>query len=427
MQALRVGLIGAGTVGTAVASRLLAARENIAARTGVELELARVAVRDAARSRAPIPDALLTDEVAAVVDDPEIDILVELAGGEEPARTWLERAIRHGKHVVTANKVVMARHGPDLLELAAEMEVDVYFEAAVGGGIPLISTFRTDLAANRIDRVTAIINGTTNFMLSRMAATGEPFASVLADAQAAGFAEADPTDDVGGQDAASKLAIMASIAFGARVHPRDIYCEGITEVQPVDFRYARELGYAIRLIAHTERLGNDIVARVHPAMVPLSHPLASVEGVTNAVFIEGDLVGQVMLQGLGAGARPTASAVVGDLIDLARSIRAGVRNRTPLTFDGGVRVLPIAQVPARAYFRFTVADRPGVLARIFTVFGDEGVSISSAIQKELFEDDESAEFVVTTHLAPDAALERTRTRVAHLEPVRAVSSFIRVL
>ncbi|MEP7104761.1 MAG: homoserine dehydrogenase, partial [Chloroflexota bacterium] len=317
---LGVGLIGAGTVGAEVADRLLTWAPTLRRRAGAGLVLRRVAVRDLAKARPRVPSELLTSDAHQVIDDPGVDIVVELAGGEEPARSWIERAIRARKHVVTANKVVMAAHGPELLELAGEMDVDVYFEAAVGGGIPLISTFKVDLAANQLERVTAIINGTTNYMLSRMAAEGSAFAEVLADAQREGFAEADPTEDVDGHDAVAKLAIMASIAFGARVHPRQVYREGIRAVQPVDFRYARELGYAIKLMAWAERTARGVEARVHPTMVPLAHPLATVEGVHNAVFIEGDLVGQVLLQGLGAGARPTTSAVIGDLIDLARSI-----------------------------------------------------------------------------------------------------------
>lgn len=436
---LGVGLIGAGTVGAEVADRLLTWAPTIGRRAGAGLVLRRVAVRDAGKAHPRVPSHLLTIDAHQVIDDPAIDIVVEVAGGEEPARSWIERAIRARKHVVTANKVVMAAHGPELLELAGEMDVDVYFEAAVGGGIPLISTFKVDLAANQLERVTAIINGTTNYMLSRMAAEGSGFAEVLADAQREGFAEADPTEDVDGHDAVAKLAIMASIAFGARVHPRQVYREGIRAVQPVDFRYARELGYAIKLMAWAERTPRGVEARVHPTMVPLTHPLAGVEGVHNAVFIEGDLVGQVLLQGLGAGARPTASAVIGDLIDLARSILRGprevhglrgvegqVRNRAPFTFDD-IAVVPMDEVTTRAYFRCTVADRPGVLAQIFAVFGEEQVSISSAIQKEVFEGEASAEFVVTTHPAADAALRRTRERIAALQPVKAVSSFIRVL
>jgi homoserine dehydrogenase len=425
-RTLHVGLIGAGTVGAEVAKRLLTWGDALRQRSGGELALRRVAVRDGAKERPTVPRELLTTDVSELLGDPEIDIVVELAGGEEPARTYLERAIRARKHVVTANKVVMARHGPELLELAGEMDVEVYFEAAVGGGIPLIGTFKIDLAANRLERVEAIINGTTNFMLTRMAAEGRPFDAVLADAQAAGFAEADPTDDVEGNDAASKLAIMASIAFGARVHPRDVYCEGIRSVEPVDFRYARELGYAIKLLALTHRTETGIEARVHPCMIPFGHPLAQVDDANNAVFIQGDLIGDVLLQGQGAGARPTTSAVVGDLIDLARSIRRQAHAYRHFLFED-TPVLDMERVLTRAYFRCTVEDRPGVLARICAVFGEEEVSISGATQKEIFKGDAAAEFVVTTHPAPDAALQRTRRRIAELEPVRAVSSFLRAL
>ena len=341
-------------------------------------------------------------------------------------RSYLERAIASGKHVVTANKVVMANHGPELLSLAAEKNVDVYFEAAVGGGIPLISAFRTDLQANRIERVSAVINGTTNYVLGRMAAEELPLESAVREAQAAGYAEADPTDDVGGFDATYKLAILGSIAYEIRVRPSDIYREGIDGIEPVDFRYARELGYAIKLIAHTQRHPGRVEARVHPAMVPLDHPLAQVEGANNAVFVEGDLVGQVLLVGQGAGGRPTASAVVGDLIDLARSIRRGVQSRPSFSFDDRVGVIPMGEVVTRAYYRIRAEDRPGVLAAVGQVFAEEGVSISSFIQKDAWVEEKTAELVITTHPTADSRLQRARERIAQLEPVRAVSSFLRV-
>ena len=425
--ALHIGLIGMGTVGTQVADRLLNRRDTLRRRAGVELLLKRALVRDVDRNRRiEVPAGVLTADPSALLDNPDIDVVVEVAGGDEPARSFLERAIRSGKHVVTANKVVMARHGPELLELAGEMNVDVYFEAAVGGGIPLISTFKVDLLANDIQRIMAVINGTTNYVLGRMANQGLNLHEAVLEAQAAGYAEADPTEDVGGFDAAYKLAIMTSIGFGARVHPDEVYREGIESIEPVDFRYARELGYEVKLLAYAARDGEgQVEARVHPALVPHGHPLAGVEGPANAVYIEGDLVGPVLLQGLGAGGRPTASSVVGDIIDLARSIHRQVQNRAAFEFDPDVRVMSMDEVRSRAYFRCHVADRPGVLAKICTVFGEEGVSIASAIQKE--SDDVSAEFVVTTHPAPDAALRRTRGRIAELDVVDAVDSFLRVL
>jgi homoserine dehydrogenase len=424
---LNVGLIGLGTVGSQVAERMLAWRSQLARRAGVELCLRRVLVRDVTKRRSvEIDSDLMTTDPARVLEDPSIHVVVEVAGGDEPMRGYLERAIRAGKHVVTANKVVMAKHGLELLDLAAEKNVDVYFEAAVGGGIPLISTFRTDLQANRIERLSAVINGTTNYVLGRMGAAGLSLEDAVREAQAAGYAEADPTDDVGGFDATYKLAILGSIAYEIKVSPDDIFREGIEGIEPVDFRYARELGYAIKLIAHTQRHPGRIEARVHPAMVPLDHPLAQVEGANNAVFVEGDLVGQVLLVGQGAGGRPTASAVVGDLIDLARSIRRGVQSRPSFSFDDRVAVIPMGEVMTRAYYRIRVDDRAGVLAAIGQVFAEEGVSISSFIQKDAWVQERTAELVVTTHPASDASLQMARARMAQLEAVHAVSSFLRV-
>ena len=424
---LNVGLIGLGTVGSQVAERMLSWGPQLARRAGVELCLRRVLVRDPSKPRAvEVAPGLLTSKPDDLLDDPAIEVLVEVAGGDQPVHEYLERAIRAGKHVVTANKVVMAKYGPELLDLAAERNVDVYFEAAVGGGIPLISTFRTDLQANRIERVSAVINGTTNYVLGRMAKGGLTLGQAVAEAQSAGFAESDPTDDVGGFDAAYKLAILGSIAYEIKVRPSDIYREGIEAIETVDFRYAGELGFAIKLIAHTQRHPGRIEARVHPAMVPLDHPLARVEGAENAVFVEGDLVGQVLLVGQGAGGRPTASAVVGDLIDLARSIRRGVQSRPSFSFDDRIGVVPMGEVETRAYYRIRVDDQPGVIAAIGQVFAEEHVSISSFIQKDAWSQDQTAELVITTHPALDASLQRARERMAKLQAVRAVSSFLRV-
>jgi len=410
-----------------VAERMLTWQAQLARRAGIELCLRRVLVRNVKKPRAvAVASELLTADPEEVLDDPDIQILVEVAGGDEPMHSYLQRAIRAGKHVVTANKVVMAKHGPELLDLAAERNVDVYFEAAVGGGIPLISTFRTDLQANRIERVSAVINGTTNYVLGRMASAGLSLEDAVREAQAAGFAEADPTDDIGGFDATYKLAILGSIAYEIKIRPDDVFREGIEGIEPVDFRYARELGYAIKLIAHAQRHPGRVEARVHPAMVPLDHPLAQVEGANNAVFVEGDLVGQVLLVGQGAGGRPTASAVVGDLIDLARSIRRGVQSRPSFSFDDRIGVIPMGEVKTRAYFRIRVDDRTGVLAALGQVFAEEGVSISSLIQKDAWVDEQTAELVVTTHPAPDASLQRARERIADLSPVHAVSSYLRV-
>ena len=406
---------------------MLSWQTQLSRRAGVELCLRRVLVRDLGKRRTiEIEPDLLTAEPADVLEDPAIEVLIEVAGGDEPMRSYLERAIQAGKHVITANKVVMAKHGPELLDQAAEKNVDIYFEAAVGGGIPLISTFRTDLQANRIESVSAVINGTTNYVLGRMASAGLSMRDAVREAQEAGYAEADPTDDVEGFDATYKLAILASIAYEIKVRPDEIYREGIDGIEPVDFRYARELGFAIKLIAHSQRHPGRVEARVHPALVPLDHPLARVEGAENAVYVEGDLVGKVLLVGQGAGGRPTASAVVGDLIDLARSIRRGVQSRPSFSFDDRISVIPIGEVTTRAYYRLRVDDRPGVLAAIGQVFAEEGVSISSFIQKDAWSHDQTAELVVTTHPSLDASLQKARERMARLEAVRAVSSFLRV-
>jgi homoserine dehydrogenase len=446
---LQVGLLGLGTVGGQVAERLLERRAAIAERTGVDLRLRRVLVRDLDRPRG-IPTELLTGRPEDILEDPEIQVVVELIGGEEPARGYLERAIRAGKHVVTANKVVMAKHGPDLLELAGSLDVEVYFEAAVGGGIPLISTFKVDLIANDIERIAAVLNGTTNYVLGRMASAGIGFAEAVAEAQAAGYAEADPSSDIDGLDAAYKLSILASIAFGARVHPDDVYREGIREVDPLDFGYARELGYEIKLLAIAQREGGAaplagggpgpsapatppaarpggrIEVRVHPAMVPAHHPLATVEGAHNAVQITGDLVGEVLLWGQGAGGRPTASAVVGDLLDLGHSIRKGAFNRVAMRFDPNPPLLPMAEVRSKAYLRLRALDEPGVLAAVGGIFAEEGVSIASMIQKDSIEEG-TAELVFTTHPAPEAGLQRARTRIAGLDQIKRVAAFYRVV
>ncbi len=422
---VNVGLIGLGTVGSQVAERMLSWGPQLSRRAGVDLCLRRVLVRDPAKRRPyEVPAELLTADPEQVLADPEIEVVIEVAGGDEPMHSYLQRAIGAGKHVITANKVVMARHGPELLDQAAERNVDLYFEAAVGGGIPLISIFRTDLQANRIERVSAVINGTTNYVLGRMA-SGSTMEEAVREAQEAGYAEADPTDDIGGHDATYKLTILASIAYEIKVRPDDVYREGIEGVEPVDFRYARELGYAIKLVAHTQRHTGRVEARVHPALVPLDHPLARVEGAENAVWVEGDLVGQVLLVGQGAGGRPTASAVVRDLIDLARSIRRGVQSRPSFSFDDRIGVVPIGEVKTRAYYRIRVDDQPGVVAAIGHVFAEEGVSISSFIQKDAWSHDQTAELVVTTHPALDASLRAARERMAALPPVRAVSSFLR--
>ena len=428
MTTIGIGLLGLGTVGTQVAEQLDRRAQRIIERTGAAVQLRSVLVRSLEKPRAYIPDrARLTDDPDAILDDPEVRVVVELMGGMEPARTYIERAIRAGKAVVTANKEVMAHHGPDLLELARSRGVDVYFEAAVGGGIPLISTFKIDLLANEISRIEAVINGTTNFIIDRMARDGAGFDDALSEAQRLGYAEADPTYDVEGYDAAFKLTIMSSIAFRTRIDPALVYREGIRDLDPVDFAYARELGYTIKLLAYARADGDDVELRVHPACIPLDHLLAAVHDAFNAVVIEGDLVGSVLLYGQGAGGRPTASAVVGDVIDLVMSLRKGIDNRIAVDFSRNRRIVPMAEVRTAAYLRLHVADRAGVLADITGILGDAGISISSIVQKSLIVEHAAAELVILTHPAREADLRAARDRLLALPSVYAVPAFIRAL
>lgn len=428
MTAIRIGLLGLGTVGAQVAERLESAHDLITERTGVPVELARVLVRDPAKERAYAPaPGLLTTDPDDILDDPSINVVVEVMGGMEPARTYIERAISARKAVVTANKEVMAHHGPELLELARERCVDVYFEAAVGGGIPLISTFKIDLLANEISRIEAVINGTTNYIIDRMAIDGQSFDEALAEAQRLGYAEPDPTYDVEAYDAAFKLTIMSSIAFRTRIDPAQVYREGIRALDPVDFRYAAELGYAIKLLAFAQASNGHVEAHVHPTCIPQSHLLAAVHDAYNAVVIDGDLVGRVLLYGQGAGGRPTSSAVVGDILDLVLSLRKGIDNRIAVDFSRPQPLLPMEQVRTAAYIRLHVADKPGVLADVTSILGSLDVSISSIVQKSLIVEHAAAELVILTHPAREKALQEARRRLAELPAVYAVPAFLRAL
>jgi homoserine dehydrogenase len=423
-----VALLGLGVVGAQVAERLECQREMVTERTGGPVELARVLVRDLDKHRTYVPTgARMTTDPAEILEDSSIGVVIELMGGMEPARTYIERAIDAGKAVVTANKEVMAHHGPELLELAKRRGVDVYFEAAVGGGIPLISTFKIDLLANHISRIEAVINGTTNFIIDRMARDGAAFDDALAEAQRLGFAEADPTYDVEGWDAAFKLTIMSSIAFHGRIDPAGVYREGIRGLDPVDFRYARDMGYAIRLLAYARDHGDEVELRVHPACIPQSHLLAAVHDAYNAVLIEGDLVGTVMLHGQGAGGRPTASAVVGDVIDLVLSMRKGVDNRIGIDVARPRKLRPMEDVRTAAYLRLHVADRSGVLAEVARILGDLGISINAVVQKQLIVEHAAAELVILTHPAREGDLRTARERLAALETVYAIPAFLRAL
>jgi len=420
----RVGLLGCGNVGSALARLIDEHADVIAARAGVGIEIARVAVRDVKKSRdVRVPPDRFTGDPLDLVRDPDIDVIVEMMGGVDPARELITEALKSGKSVVTANKELIARHGPDLFATAAASGVDLLFEASVAGGIPLMRPLRESLAGDRIRRVMGIVNGTTNFILTRMSDDHMSFEDALADAQRLGYAEPDPSADVQGDDAAAKAAIIATIAFGARVNVDDVYREGITSVSRDDIESAAILGYAVKLLAVAEELEGGISVRVHPAMIPVHHPLASVRDAFNAVFIEGEAVGELMLYGRGAGGGPTASALSGDLIDAVKNRVSGAKGAT----IGELVERPIRAIDdseSQFYLLMEVADRPGVLGAIANEFGEHSVSIKSMEQRGMGED---ARLVFVTHRARESALRATLEALRGVETVHRVGSVLRVL
>lgn len=423
-EVVRIGLLGCGHVGSALARLLDDNAELIESRAGVRIVVSKIAVRDLDRARdvRVSADAFTTD-AESVVADPSIDIVVEVMGGIDPARTLIARALESGRSVVTANKELLAHHGHELIALAEASGVDLLFEASVGGGIPLIRPLRESLAGDRISRVMGIVNGTTNYILTRMTEDGSSFRDALAEAQELGYAEADPTADVEGFDAASKGAIIASIAFGARVVADDVHREGITGISGDDIASARDLGYVVKLLAIAEEIDGSVAVRVHPAMVPLHHPLAMVRDSFNALFIEGDAVGELMLYGRGAGGNPTASAVLGDLIDAAKNLSAGGRGAT---IGALVRkpIRPIDDVETQFYLLLEATDQPGVLAAVAGAFGRHGVSIKSMQQSGIGTD---ARLIFVTHRAREADLRATIAEVGELDAVRRIGSVLRVI
>jgi homoserine dehydrogenase len=422
-SSVRVGLLGCGTVGSALIQLVQEQADGIESRTGLHLEIARVAVRNASKDRGvDVPRDRFTNDAGSVVTDPEIDVVIEVIGGIEPARQFILDALKAGKPVITANKELLANMGAEIFAAAETSGVDVLFEAAVGGGIPLVRPLRESLLGEPIDQVMGIVNGTTNYILTRMTEGGVSYAAALAEAQDLGFAEADPTADVEGLDAAAKIAILASIAFGARVVAGDVYHEGISEITPSDIAFARHLGYVVKLLAIVEDLDGDIAVRVHPAMVPIAHPLASVRDSFNAVFVEGDAVGELMLYGRGAGGMPTASAVLGDLIDAAVNLRKG--SSAQIGALGKTRIRPIDEVQSGYYLNLEVFDRPGVLAAVAGVFGDHQVSIRSMEQEGLGDE---ARLIFITHEAYERDVTATLHDLRELDVVDRVGSVMRVI
>ncbi len=424
IERTRIGVLGCGNVGAAFVDLVARRSAAIEARTGIRLEVTRVAVRNVSRDRnVALPDGLLTRDAAAVVTDPDVDLVVEVIGGIEPARELIRTALANGKPVVTANKELLANVGAELFEAADVAGRDLLFEAAVAGGIPLIRPLRESLRGEPIRRVMGIVNGTTNYILTKMSEEGANYGVALAEAQRLGYAERDPTADVEGFDAGAKAAIIATIAFGVRVVAGDVYHEGISGVTQADIALARRLGYVIKLLAICERDdGGSVAVRVHPAMVPAGHPLAGVRDSFNAVFVEGDAVGQLMFYGRGAGGFPTASAVLGDVIDAAVNLRQGTH--APIGRLPRATITPIDDVLAEYELPLEVADRPGVLHAVTGVFARHGVSIRAAEQEGLGDE---ARLVFITHVAREADVRATLKDLRDLDVVKRVGAPLRVI
>ena len=422
---IKIGLLGAGTVGSGVLQVLRENAKEISLKAGAPVEIKSVLVRDAKKARPYMDGLIVTDKIEDILEDSDIKIVVELIGGLHPAREYMLAAMEAGKHVVTANKDVIAQFGADMFDQAKKQQVGFLFEASVGGGIPIIRPIMESLTANRITEVMGIVNGTTNYMLTKMTELGESYQSVLKEAQEKGYAEANPAADVEGLDAARKAAILASLAFNTRVTLQSVAVEGITEITPEDIDYARQLGYVIKLLAiakDSPEKGVDV--RVHPAFLPKEHPLASVSDVFNAIFIKGNAIGEAMFYGRGAGSRPTASAVIADIVSLARGIVSGEVHEIGVQVLEQKQLCPIEETVSAYYVRLLVADMPGVLGAIATAFGEEGVSLNSVIQTRKVGD--LAEIVAITHHVKHRRIERAKRTLASMPVVTRISSVIRV-
>lgn len=424
-----IALAGCGVVGSGVMKVLSENRDIIEGKLGFPIRVKRILVRNLSKSRPEYvsPD-LLTDDFNTILSDEDIKIVLELMGGVTPAKDYIFELLRRGKHVVTANKEVLAKHGSGLLRQAAEQGVSLRFEGSVAGGIPIIKPLAECLAGNRISEIVGIINGTTNYILTKMSSEGREFGDVLKEAQEMGYAESDPRADIDGQDAAYKLAILSSIAFGAEIGPDRIYTEGIREITPLDLNYARELGFVVKLLAIAKEVNGSVEVRVHPSFIPCTHPLASVVGVYNAIFIKGNAVGQLMFYGRGAGSLPTASAVVGDLMETAEDVVKG-RAATRLVpmfrrWNGDFHLTSIEDVMTRYYIHILVVDRPGVLASIARCFGETGVSLESVIQKGRGK--EPVGLVFVTHKVRERNVRQALKEIKQLPTVVNLANVIRV-
>ena len=424
-QPLRIALLGCGVVGSEVVRLLASQADDLEARVGAPFELVGIGVRDAGAERSPsVPRSLLTEDLEGLVDRTDVDVVVELMGGIQPARSLLLRALRRGASVVTANKALLAEYGPELYEAADESRADIYYEASVAGAIPLLRPLRESLAGDQVNRVLGIVNGTTNYILTKMDETGAGFSDALAEAQALGYAEADPTADIEGYDAAAKAAILAGLAFHTRVTLGDVYREGITAVSAADVATAQAMGHVIKLLAICERSadGRGVSVRVHPAMIPLTHPLAGVREAYNAVFVESDAAGQLMFYGRGAGGSPTASAVLGDLVAVGRNRLSGGRGPRESAY-AALEVRPLGEATTRYYIGIDVADKAGVLATVAQTFAMHDVSIETLRQDGRGDE---ASLLVVTHKASESALAGVVNDLRGLDVVRAVASVMRV-
>ncbi|MGI9649063.1 MAG: homoserine dehydrogenase [Acidimicrobiia bacterium] len=418
-----IGILGFGTVGGALLHKLVDENTSISTKTGLEIDVVKVAVRDLSKVRSVnLADGVLTDDPTQVVDNPEVQLVVEIMGGEDPAGDLVAAALRAGKPVVTANKALIAARGKELIGIAEEAGVPLLFEAAVAGGIPIIRPLSETLAGEQIDRILGIVNGTTNYILTQMTEEGAEYKAALAEAQELGYAEADPTADVSGADAAAKAAILASLAFGTWVASDRVYTEGIDRLDAADVRIAAELGYVIKLLAVAENTPDGISVRVHPTFVPADHPLAVIRGATNAVFVEGPSFHELLFAGPGAGGAPTATAVLGDVVDAARELLAGAEVAPPIRFQPG-RVLDFDAVATTWYLRLEVIDRPGVLAQVAGVFGDNDVSIKSVWQEG---EADGATLLLVTHANNEGLQRASVEALRSLDVVQDVAAVIRV-
>ncbi len=433
MDQIKVGLIGFGNIGAGVVRLLQENGELVSHKTGIEISLKKIADLDITSDRGvKVDPALLTTSVDDIFNDPEISIVIELIGGYEPARSFVLKAIEAGKHVVTANKALLALHGDEIYAAAARKGVEIQFEAAVGGGIPVLAAIKGNLSGNRFSTAFGIMNGTCNYILTRMTQEGADFNEVLQNAKELGYAEPDPTFDVDGTDTAHKLAVLASLCFGTRVDFNAIHTEGITEISGIDISYAEEFGYRIKLLAIAKLLEGQLELRVHPTMVPLQSPMADVNGVFNAIRLSGDFVGPVMFHGRGAGQNPTASAIVGDMVALARSIRAGIqsRRRAPLGFHDeyviSLPLKPMSDIITSFMLRFTALDQPGVLAGIAGVLGKNNISIESMVQTARHNGGQAVPIVIMTHEAREGAIRAALEEIDQFDFIAEKSRLIRI-